>query len=267
MIQSYDKEKRKGNVLFRFNPWALNRMTQYEISIGWLELIIQGIFFRLLRLHHAEAEGYELLENLLKFHVSHDVWSLYVPNLSRPCAPSLSYLSHHLHNVPMPTATSKTKHKLRYQLLEWLLPASDEFSDTPDQVLMGKSGSSEEEQLRAEILVTLMLSDTTRITLPCVDNKTENKFDVIEDTYLWIKNSEDKDTAAKSQDCTNAERVMEEMWQKGLDLIKQETTALLQLTEELDVSKFNYVITSWGEGILWHFSLPNPFLLNKICLN
>ena len=23
----------------------------------------------------------------------------------------------------------------------------------------------------------------------------------------------------------------------------------------------------YGQGILWHFSRPNPFLLNEICLN
>ena len=188
---------------------------------------------RLLSLHHAEAQGYELLGRLLELRIPlPDIWSsLFLPILCRPSSPSLRFLMRRLRTQPLPA--SKPRHKLRHQLLDWLIPAHDEFTDTSSSPDFGCE-SMESAQMKAEILVALSIRDTMTICeLPAPKNK-PSKMEQMESVYIWMENDiEEKTITIPKKEV--AERLEKEVWNKVLDMVKREAEQMLD-TEEMDVS-------------------------------
>ena len=149
-------------------------------------------FYRFVALHHAEAEGYKLLTCLLEKKLvtpGKEVWSLFVPMVTQPVEESVEFLSRYLaiHDLPEKYQTSlfvslsgniePSNFPLRNQLIDWLIPASEEDCDSP------RSVSHLNSDWTAYALVTLTLRNPASSWLK-PDGGSTNFLNSLEGTYL-----------------------------------------------------------------------------------
>lgn len=143
-------------------------------------------------LHHAEAEGYNLLTCLVEKNLvtpGKEIWSLFVPMVTQPVAESVEFLSRYLasHDLPekhqtnlfgsLPGSGATSNFPLRNQLIDWLIPANEEESDSPKSVCHLNSDWT------AYALVTLTLRNPASAWLRPVENP-RNYLTSLEEMYL-----------------------------------------------------------------------------------
>ena len=128
-------------------------------------------FFRFVSLHHTDPEGYTLLSVLVEKKLvipKRDIWTLFNPAVTQPVTESVNFLiklttvcdipKNFVPNfVCMATETIDTKYPLRKQLIQWLLPYSEEESES------SRSSNNIDPYWTALALVTLTLRDAAKV--------------------------------------------------------------------------------------------------------
>ena len=144
-------------------------------------------------MHHAEAEGYRLLTCLVEKKLvtpGKEIWSLFIPMVTQPVGESVEFLSRYLalHDLPekyqtnifgsLPgSAAEAAVFPLRNQLIDWLIPASEEEGDNP------KSISHLSSHWTAYALVTLTLRSPTSAWMK-PDEQSKIFLSSVEKSYL-----------------------------------------------------------------------------------
>ncbi|XP_053392108.1 serine-protein kinase ATM-like, partial [Mercenaria mercenaria] len=149
------------------------------------------VALRFVSLHNAEPEGYMLLSAMIERHLitpRKDIWSIFMPSLTRPITESIIFLCHCLAYcdfpenfvpnlaVAMPSAAADVKYPLRKQLIHWLLPSRD------DETEMSRSHCKLNPDWTAHALMTLTLRDLSAKLKQCTSEK--NVLSDLERRYL-----------------------------------------------------------------------------------
>ena len=144
-------------------------------------------------MHHAEAEGYQLLTCLVEKKLitpGNEIWSLFVPMVTQPVEESVEFLSRYLaiYDLPekyqtnifgaLPGSSQETANfPLRKQLIDWLIPSNEEESDNPKSISYLSSHWS------AYALVILTLRNPAAAWLKPEEND-RNSLSFVEKIYL-----------------------------------------------------------------------------------
>ncbi|XP_060578238.1 serine-protein kinase ATM-like [Ruditapes philippinarum] len=132
------------------------------------------VTLRFVSLHNAEPEGYVLLSAMIEARLvtpRKDIWSIFMPSLTRPITESVIFLCQCLEYCDFPenyvpnlavtiaSASADVKFPLRKQLLQWLLPSRD------DETEGSRSHCKLNPNWTAHALMTLTLRNlTVRLT-------------------------------------------------------------------------------------------------------
>lgn len=154
--------------------------------------MLKKFLFRFVALHHAEAEGYNLLTLMLEKKLvmpGKEIWSLFVPMITHPVEESVEFLCRYLsiHDLPEKHQTSlfsslseniaSSTFPLRNQLIDWLIPSIEEESDSQRCV------SHLTSDWTADVLVTLTLRNPSSAWFR-PEQLPRNFLCCLEETYL-----------------------------------------------------------------------------------
>lgn len=143
-------------------------------------------------LHHKEGQGYTLLSAMMSSSLvtpRRDIWSLFVPSVTQPITESIQFLWQQLTSadipekfvptliVPVSDATGDTKYPLRMQLIDWLLPALEDASESSRSHKLDPDWT-------ARTLMTLTFNDPTSSKIAC--EVKQSLTSSLEEQYLEI---------------------------------------------------------------------------------
>ena len=211
---------------------------------------------RLISLHHTKEEGFQLLSTILQEGLAppgKDVWTLFLPNLCQRPTMAVQFLGTILQNHDIPESyrpnmlvslemLCDVPHPLRHQLLDWLLPARDDWSSSK-KMLKEQTNAA----LLAGVAMSLTLRDHQRIKSVPKSHRPSHRFEKIEKSYLKTTFDLDLEQPVPRPDAELQQgsgqsqgqvSVLQDLEKKLNGLLVRDSQLLLEVTD-LDVSEMS----------------------------
>ena len=227
----------------------LNEFTVEKCRSHWQK--VWSTTLRLISLHHATEDGFQVLTLLLRENLlqpDKDMWTIFLPTICHSSEHGVYFLVSFLQQYVLPEnhrpnmlvsmdMQSDVPYPLRHQLLEWLLPPRDDWSENSGWKPISKHVNC---LLLAGTLTALTLRDTRTIRVPVTcDRKVNQTMEKIESTFLTTTFDHELETGHSAMEsCVIAGhiqastlRVIEELLHEFLD----RDSRLLLDTTEVDV--------------------------------
>ena len=107
--------------------------------------------------------------------------------------------------------------------------------------------SSVDVEIKAEVLVALVIRDSTSVEVFRPKEEEESKVEATERLYLWMVKDHKEERKEKTES-KKTERLEKEVWDKVLDMLKRDTEHLMEV-DELDVSTLSVKTSTVSSSI------------------